>query len=203
MSILRALTLFPMLFTVAPLSAQRAGPGLGWYGSSGNTAVSYVSDCTPRTVAAQRRETVTLRVWGDMNSPFVLFAAVSATSCIPIPGFGGSLVADGPLATLATFVLTLRGLSRNPRVAASTLRADQKGPGRLVGCGRSGLRIVASRDDSPAYGPGPRPACPARRATRISCSVSPARFRSARACRCRRSRSAPRDPRSPSRSPRP
>lgn len=106
MSILRALTLFSMLFTVAPLSAQRAGPGLGWYGSSGNTAVSYVSDCTPRTVAAQRRETVTLRVWGDMNSPFVLFAAVSATSCIPIPGFGGSLVADGPLATLAIGVLT-------------------------------------------------------------------------------------------------
>ncbi len=45
------------------------------------------------------------------------------------------------------------GQGRNPRVAASSLRADQEGPGRFVGWGRSGLRIVASRDDSPAYGP--------------------------------------------------
>lgn len=106
MSILPASCLCAVLFAVSPLSAQRAGPGLGWYGTSGNTAVSYVSDCTPRTVASQRRETVTLRVWGDMNSPFVLFVAASASSCIPIPGLGGSLVADGPFATLAVGVLT-------------------------------------------------------------------------------------------------
>ncbi|MCC6783999.1 MAG: hypothetical protein IT457_14235 [Planctomycetes bacterium] len=47
-----------------------------------------------------------------------------------------------------------RGRGRNLTVAAASLRSATKGPDRSIGWGPSAFRIVASRDDSPAYGPG-------------------------------------------------
>jgi hypothetical protein len=88
------------------LDAQFAGPGLSWSGSSGNGARSFVPNCTNLPVTAVPGETVTLAVWGDVQAPFALFAAASATQCTPIPGLGNALMLDAPVLTVTFGVLT-------------------------------------------------------------------------------------------------
>ncbi|HEX5053768.1 MAG TPA: hypothetical protein VFZ65_18455 [Planctomycetota bacterium] len=91
----------------ASATAQLAGPGLAWSGSSGNHASSYLPSCQNLPVTAVPSETVTLTVWGDMLSPFGLFAAASGSQCIQIPGFGGGVVLDLPVVPVTAGLLTM------------------------------------------------------------------------------------------------
>ena len=90
----------------AALPAQIVGPGLTWTGSGESTAGSHVPSCTNQRAAAYRGGYATVRVWGDLQSPFALFIAASATQCLPIPGIGNGLVLDLPVHTVAAGVLT-------------------------------------------------------------------------------------------------
>lgn len=94
------------LCLAAAALAQQPGPGLTWAGTSGGSTGSFVPQCLALPVAAVRGETVTLRVWGDPNSVFVLAAASSATQCLPLPGLGNGLVLDLPVFTVAVGTLT-------------------------------------------------------------------------------------------------
>ncbi|MBM4059516.1 MAG: hypothetical protein FJ265_00255 [Planctomycetes bacterium] len=93
-----------LLVAFAP--AQFAGPGLSWSGSSGGNARSFVPSCTNLPVAAVPGETVTVTVWGDVLSPFVLLAAWSGTQCVQFPGVGNGLILDPPVLTVTCGVLT-------------------------------------------------------------------------------------------------
>ena len=88
-------------------SQNRFGPGLDWTGSSGTFAGSLFPDCSVQTVAASRGETVTLRVWGDLQSPFGLFLAFGTGPCVPFPGILGGFVLNQPILPVGTGVLTL------------------------------------------------------------------------------------------------
>jgi len=90
----------------AAAPAQLAGPGLTWQGSSGNYAGSYLPGCQNLPVTIVSPETVTIRVWGDTMSPFGLFASVSGSQCIPIPGIGGFVVLDLPVVPVTAGLLT-------------------------------------------------------------------------------------------------
>lgn len=92
--------------SAAVASAQFAGPGLRWSGSSGNFAGGFVPSCANQPVTAVPGETVTLSVWGDHLSPFGLFAAASGTQCLPIPGLGNALILDAPIVTVSFGSLT-------------------------------------------------------------------------------------------------
>jgi hypothetical protein len=97
--------LFATLLT-ATAQAQLAGPGLNWLGTVSGGAGSYAPSCTVLPVAAIRGEGVTLRVWGDVQSPFALFAAGSTTSCTPFPGIGNGLLLGQPIITVTFGLLT-------------------------------------------------------------------------------------------------
>ena len=87
-------------------AAQFVGPGLSWAGSSGNYARSFLPSCQNLPVVMVPGETVTLTVWGDVSSPFGLFAAGSGSQCLVFQGIGGGLVLDFPVATVMFGVLT-------------------------------------------------------------------------------------------------
>ena len=89
----------------AAAAAQLPGPGLTWSGTTAN-AGSYLPSCTTLPVNVTSGENVTLKVWGDMNAPFLLFGAGPATQCLPYPGVGNGLVLDFPIALLASGLLT-------------------------------------------------------------------------------------------------
>lgn len=91
---------------VSPAAAQFAGPGLSWSGSSGNFARSFVPSCQNLPVVMVPGETVTLAVWGDVMSPFGLFAAGSGSQCLVFQGIGAGLVLDFPVSTVMFGVLT-------------------------------------------------------------------------------------------------
>ncbi len=91
---------------VSAATAQFVGPGLTWSGSSSNFTGSFVPSCTNLPVTAVSPETVTVSVWGDVLSPFGLFASVSGNQCIQIPGFGGGVVLDFPIVPVAAGLLT-------------------------------------------------------------------------------------------------
>ena len=91
---------------VSTAAAQFAGPGLSWSGTSGNFVRSFVPSCQNLAVVAIPGETVTLTVWGDVMSPFALFAAGSGSQCLQFPGIGGGLVLDFPITTVTFGVLT-------------------------------------------------------------------------------------------------
>ena len=97
--------LFASLLTTAA-RAQLAGPGLNWLGTVSGGAGSFVPSCTALPINASRGESVTLKVWGDVQSPFALFAAASSVPCIPFPGIGNGLVLGQPLVTVTFGVLT-------------------------------------------------------------------------------------------------
>lgn len=88
---------------VAP--AQLPGPGLQWQGSS-NFAGSFLPSCQNLPVTVVSPETITIKVWGDMMSPFGLFAAASGSQCIPVPGIGGGIVLDPPFVPVTAGLLT-------------------------------------------------------------------------------------------------
>jgi len=89
-----------------PALAQAAGPGLSWLGTAGGSTGSFFPTCTNLNVAMLPGDAVTVRIWGDFNSPFVLGVAASATQCLPIPGIGNGLVLDLPISTVAIGLLT-------------------------------------------------------------------------------------------------
>jgi len=91
----------------AAATAQAAGPGLGWAGSSGTFARSFFPSCTNMPVQAVPGETVTVSVWGDFHAPFALFAASSGSQCLPIPGVGNALILDMPIFTVTFGTLNL------------------------------------------------------------------------------------------------
>jgi hypothetical protein len=97
--------LFTTLLT-ATASAQLAGPGLTWTGTMSGGVGSYMPSCTSSPVNAVRGESVALHVWGDQQALFALFAAGSATQCLPFPGIGNGLVLDFPLTTVTVGILT-------------------------------------------------------------------------------------------------
>jgi hypothetical protein len=102
-------TLAGLLFTAsfAPaVPAQLVGPGLNWLGSVSGGAGSFVPSCTVLPVNAVRGESVTLRVWGDVQSPFALFAAASTAACTPFPGIGNGFLLASPVVTVTFGVLT-------------------------------------------------------------------------------------------------
>jgi hypothetical protein len=89
---------------VAP--AQLAGPGLTWQGSQSQYAGSFLPSCQNQPVTVLSPETITIKVWGDMMSPFGLFASASGSQCIPIPGFGGFVILDFPVVPITAGLLT-------------------------------------------------------------------------------------------------
>ncbi|MBK8979420.1 MAG: hypothetical protein IPM29_26270 [Planctomycetes bacterium] len=101
-----AITLAATLALLSTATAQFAGPGLSWLGTSGTGVRGFVPSCTGLAVAAVRGEGITVTVWGDVQAPFVLLLAPSATQCIPLPGLGNALMLDFPIATFAVGVLT-------------------------------------------------------------------------------------------------
>lgn len=88
------------------LAAQFAGPGLSWAGSLGHFARSFVPSCQNLPVGMTPGEAVTLTVWGDLQSPFALFAAGGGSQCVPFPPLGGGLVLDFPVVTVTFGVLS-------------------------------------------------------------------------------------------------
>jgi|RhiMethySRZTD1v2_1073278.scaffolds.fasta_scaffold01888_13 hypothetical protein len=89
-----------------PALAQAAGPGLSWLGTAGGSTGSFFPTCTNLNVAMLPGDAVTVRIWGDFNSPFVLGVAASATQCLPIPGIGNGLVLDLPASIVFGGLLT-------------------------------------------------------------------------------------------------
>ncbi|MFY9342772.1 MAG: hypothetical protein WAT39_09800 [Planctomycetota bacterium] len=88
------------------LAAQSVGPGLTWTGTSGPSTGSFFPSCQNLPVAAMPGDTVTLRVWGDPGSLFVVGVAASASQCLPIPGIGNALVLDLPASPVWSGILT-------------------------------------------------------------------------------------------------
>jgi hypothetical protein len=106
---MKTTTLAALLFAtvLAPFArAQLAGPGLNWLGTVSGGAGSYAPSCTVLPINASRGESVTLRVWGDVQSPFALFAAASTAACTPFPGIGNGLLLASPVVTVTFGVLT-------------------------------------------------------------------------------------------------
>ena len=102
-------TLAALLFAAsfAPaLPAQLAGPGLNWLGTVSGGAGSFAPSCTVLPVNAVRGESVTLRVWGDVQSPFALFASAGTVACTPFPGIGNGFLLASPVVTVTFGVLT-------------------------------------------------------------------------------------------------
>jgi hypothetical protein len=97
--------LFATLLT-ATAQAQLAGPGLNWLGTVSGGAGSYAPSCTVLPITASRGESVTLRVWGDVQSAFALFAAGNSAPCTPFPGVGNGLLLGQPVTTVTFGVLT-------------------------------------------------------------------------------------------------
>lgn len=91
---------------MAPLAAQAPGPGLSWQGTAGGSVSSWFPTCTSLAVGAVRGDPVTLRIWGDLGSLYVLAVASTATSCVPLPGLGNGLVLDLPAFPIVGGVLT-------------------------------------------------------------------------------------------------
>lgn len=86
--------------------AQAFGPGLVWEGSSGTFAGGFFPGCTPDKVTFMPSEIVTITVSGDIQAPFWLATAPSATSCVSLPGINGGLALDAPISIVATGLLT-------------------------------------------------------------------------------------------------
>lgn len=93
------------LLTSAAL-AQFSGPGLSWSGTSNNFASSFLPTCQVLPVTMVPGETVTITVWGDVRSPFGLFAAPDTAPCVQIPGLGGGLALGAAAFTVTFGVLT-------------------------------------------------------------------------------------------------
>ncbi len=90
-----------------------AGPALFWLDGSGAFAGDYFADgCTPDSFTATPGGSATISIAGDFNAPFGLFLAPSASSCVSIPGIGGTLGLDGPIVQIASGALT--EFSMNP-----------------------------------------------------------------------------------------
>lgn len=106
MNSIRACTALFTLALAPAAPAQLPGPGLTWNGSGGNSAGSYLPSCTNLPVATAAGENVAVRVWGDMQSFYVLFAAGSGSQCLPFPGIGNGLILDPPIVTVTAGVLT-------------------------------------------------------------------------------------------------
>jgi hypothetical protein len=130
---------FPLLCLVttlvaAPMSAQAAGPGLSWYGTIGGSAGSFWPSCTNLNVAMLPGDSVTVRIWGDPGSPFLLATAASATQCIAIPGLGNGLVLDLPAFPVFGGLLTQMSpcLSCPPGFENLTLVVPPLPPGTTV-----------------------------------------------------------------------
>jgi hypothetical protein len=100
-----AALLFASLLATAA-RAQLAGPGLNWLGTVSGGAGSFAPSCTVLPINASRGESVTLKVWGDLQSPFGLFAAGSSAPCTPFPGIGAGLLLGQPVVTVTFGVLT-------------------------------------------------------------------------------------------------
>jgi hypothetical protein len=93
-------------FLAPAATAQLAGPGLNWLGTVSGSAGSFLPYCTVLPVNAVRGESVTLRVWGDVQSAFGLFAAGTTAPCTPFPGIGNGLLLASPVITVTFGVLT-------------------------------------------------------------------------------------------------
>ncbi|MFO1078081.1 MAG: hypothetical protein U1E73_10215 [Planctomycetota bacterium] len=104
---MRILTLAAITLFTSAAFAQTAGPGISWDGTSTNSAGSFLPTCQVLPVTMVAGETVTITVWGDILSPFGLFASTAATQSLQIPGLGGCLALDPPAFTVAFGVLTL------------------------------------------------------------------------------------------------
>lgn len=83
---IRAVAAVVLLAVLAPPSHGQLGPGITWSGTSGTFTGSFGFQCEPLQVAVNPGETVTLGVWGDYLSPFVVMASFGATSCRHVPG---------------------------------------------------------------------------------------------------------------------
>ena len=101
------LSLSLVAFLPSVALAQIGGPGLQWTGNSGTFAGTMFPDCSVHTVAATGGEAVTLRVWGDLQSPFGLFLAAGTGPCVPFPGILGGFLLNQPIVPVGTGVLTL------------------------------------------------------------------------------------------------
>ncbi|MCA8941417.1 MAG: hypothetical protein KDB80_02555 [Planctomycetes bacterium] len=100
------LALYAALVTTTLATAQFSGPGLGWSGSSGTDVGSMLPDCTDYPVQAQQGEMITMRIMGDLGSPYAVALSPNQTPCTPIPGFGGGFLISGPVVTLRVGTLT-------------------------------------------------------------------------------------------------
>ena len=86
--------------------AQFPGPGLTWQGSQSQFGGSFLPSCQNLPVTLLSPETITIKVWGDMMSPFGLFASASGSQCVPIPGIGGFVILDFPFFVVTAGLLT-------------------------------------------------------------------------------------------------
>ncbi|MEO6597408.1 MAG: hypothetical protein ABIP94_21910, partial [Planctomycetota bacterium] len=62
--------------------------------------------CTSLPVSTSHNENVSLRISGDMNAPFLLFASGTTMPCLSIPGVGNGLVLGLPADLVAVGILT-------------------------------------------------------------------------------------------------
>lgn len=97
---------FSCLFASSAL-AQLAGPGLTWEGSSSTYVGSFLPSCQNLPVAMASPETVTVRVWGDIQAPFGIFASTSGSQCLPVPPILGGVILDFPIVPVTAGLLTL------------------------------------------------------------------------------------------------
>ena len=86
-------------------TAQLAGPGLSWSGTSGGYARSFVPSCTTLPVTAVAGETLSLTVWGDLHWPGFLYVSLGSSPCQQFPGVGGGLLLAQPIAMVGLDVL--------------------------------------------------------------------------------------------------
>jgi hypothetical protein len=87
--------------------AQSVGPGLTWEGSSSAFGGSFAPSCLNLQLTMSPPETVTVKVWGDIQAPFGLFASISGTQCLPLPGIQGAVILDFPIVPVTAGMLTL------------------------------------------------------------------------------------------------
>ena len=102
------LLLFALVCSIAyphAASAQFAGPGMTWTGSSGAGTGSFQPNCTDYPLVATRGERVDLTVWGDVRAPFGVFLAAGVGRCQMFPSIGGGLLLAGPVVPVASGVL--------------------------------------------------------------------------------------------------
>lgn len=104
MKTILATALATVCFTAAA-TAQQTGPGLDW-STSRDTTGSFRPSCTNLQTTTAQGDVVTVRVWGDPNSPFALGAAFSTIPCQPLPGIGNGLMLGAPLFVVGTGTLT-------------------------------------------------------------------------------------------------